>query len=96
MHTLKALLSPLIKFGHYRGGHIREGACLLKRGGLFKRLEEEDTYDSFTSLLPRILWIQDASLRVKYINSPDFYPKLYQNLLAKVFRQCRKKILGNF
>ena len=43
-----------------------------------------------------MLRIQDAILRVKYINSTDFYPKLYQNLHAKVFKQSRKKILGNF
>ena len=39
--------------------------------------------------LTHILRIQDAILRVKYINSTDFYPKLYQNLYAKVFKQCR-------
>ena len=46
--------------------------------------------------LTHILRIQDPILRVKYINSPDFYPKLYQNLHAKVFKQNRKRILGNF
>ena len=52
---------------------------LVREGGLLKKLDEEDIYDSFISLLPHILQIQDAILRVKYINSTDFYPKLYQN-----------------
>ena len=67
--TAKALLSPprgLFNFGHSRGG-------LLEREGLFKKLDEEDIYDSFTSLLPHILRIQDAILRVKYIDLTDFY-----------------------
>ena len=29
--------------------------------------------------LTHILWIQAAILRVKYIDSTDFYPQLYQN-----------------
>ena len=55
------------------------GEGLIREGGLFKKLDEEDIYDSFISLLPHILQIQDAILRVKYINLTDFYPKLYQN-----------------
>ena len=46
--------------------------------------------------LTHSLRIQDAILRVKYINLTDFHPKLYQSLHAKVFKQSRKKILGNF
>ena len=42
---------------------------LIREGGLFKKLDEEDIYDSFTSLLPHILRIQLTILGVKYINS---------------------------
>ena len=76
-------------------GIIKEGG-LLERGTLFKKLDEEDIYDSAISLSPHILRVQDAILRVRYINSTDFHPKLYQNLHANVFKQSRKKILGNF
>ena len=51
---------------------------LLERG-LLKRIDENGIYDSFISLLPHILQIQDAILRVKYKNLTEFYPKLYQN-----------------
>ena len=43
--------------------------------------------------LTHISRIQDAILRVKYINLTDFHPKLYQNLHATVFKQSRKKSL---
>ena len=59
-------------FGHSRGGLIREG-------DLFKKLDKEDVHDSFISLLPHILLIQHTTLGVKYINSTELYPKLYQN-----------------
>ena len=91
-YTVNALLSPqggLFNFGYSRGGLIREE-------GLFKKLDEEAIYDSFISFLPHILPIQDAILRVKYIDSTDFYHKLYQNLRSKAFKQSRKKILGSF
>ena len=58
-------LRGLFDFGHSRGG-------LIKEGGLFKALDEMGLYDSFISLLPHILQIQDAILRVKYINLTDF------------------------
>ena len=67
--TIKALLGS-------RGAYL---ILDTPEGGLFKNLDEEDIYDSFISLLTHILRIQDAILRVKYINSTDFYPKLYQN-----------------
>ena len=73
--TVKALLSPqggFFDFGDSRGGLIREG-------GLFKKLNEEDICGSFINFLPHMLLIQDAILRVKYIILTDFYPKLYQN-----------------
>ena len=60
-------------------------------GGLFKKLDEEDIYDSSVNLLPHILRIQDTILRVKYINLTDFYPNLYQNSHAKVLKQSRRK-----
>ena len=75
VHYRKSTIKPqggLFNFGHSRGGLIREG-------GLFKTLDAEEIYDSFISLLPHILRVQDAVLRVKYINSTEFYPKPYQN-----------------
>ena len=73
--TVKAILNP-------RGAclilDIPEG-WLIGEGGLYKKLDEKDLYDSFISLLPHILLIQYTILRVKYINSTESYPKLYQN-----------------
>ena len=48
-------------------------------GGLSKKLDEEDINDSFISRLPHMLQTQYTILRVEYINSTEFYPKLYQN-----------------
>ena len=59
------------------GGLLEKG--LIREEGLFRKLDEEDIYDSFISLLPHILQIQHTILGVKYINSTEFYPKLYQN-----------------
>ena len=75
LHTVKALLSPrgLISFWTLQRGLITEGG-LLERG-LIQKLDEEDIYDSFI-LLPHILRFQDAILRIKYLNSAEFYPKL--------------------
>ena len=95
-HYSKSSIKPLglIQFCTLQRGAYERGE-LFRKGGLFKKLDEEDIYDYFISLLTRILRIQDAILRVKYINLADFYPKLYQNSHAKVFKQSRKKILGN-
>ena len=41
--------------------------------------------------LTHILQIQDAILRVKHINSTDLYPKLHQNLHAKVFNKVVRR-----
>ena len=38
----------LFNFGHSRGGLLERG--LIRKGGLFKKLDEEDIYDSFISL----------------------------------------------
>ena len=46
--------------------------------------------------LTHILRIQDAILRVKYVNLTYLYPELYHNLHAKGFKQSRKKIHDNF
>ena len=59
---LKSSIKPpqgLFKFGHSRGGLIREG-------GFFKKLDQKDIYDSFIGLLPHILRSQDAILRVTH------------------------------
>ena len=82
MHVYrKSVLSPLGAYLHFRGGLIREGG-FLERGCLFKTLDEEDIYDSFTSLLPHILRIQDAILLAKYIDSTDFY-RLLERVLDR-------------
>ena len=47
-----------------------------REGGLFKKLDEEDTYGGFISLLLHILLLQDAILPVKCINLTDLNPKL--------------------
>ena len=63
--------------GTPEGGLLEKGA--YSRGGLFKKLDEKDTYGSFISLLPHILQIQHTILGVKYVHSTEFYSKLYQN-----------------
>ena len=68
-YTVKAILSP-------RGAYL---ILDTPEGGLFTMLDKKFIYDSFISLLPNILQIQYTILRVKCINSTDFYPKLYQN-----------------
>ena len=51
--TVKALLSP-------RGAYLildTPEERLIREGGLFKKLDDEDIYDGFISLLPRTLRI---------------------------------------
>ena len=48
---------------------------VIREGGLFKKLDDSDIYDSFISLLPNILRIQHTILRIKYIQLT--YPKPY-------------------
>ena len=57
--------------GLLRGRHIREG-------GLFKKLDEKDIYDSFISLLPHVMRIQHTILRVKYTDVTQSYSKPHQ------------------
>ena len=73
----KTSIKPPVGLFHF--GHSRRG--LIRKEGLFKKLDKEDIYmtASFISLLPLILRIHDAILRVKYINLTDFYHNLYQN-----------------
>ena len=89
--TIKAQLSPR---GAYLILDTPEGA--FREGGLFKKLDEEDIYNSLISLLPHILRINDAILRVKCINLTDLYSKLHQNWYTNVLKQNRKKIHGKF
>ena len=70
--SIKPRGGGLFNFGHSKGS-------LLERGAYSKKLDEKDIYGSFISLLPHILRIQHTTLRVKYINSTNLYPKLYQN-----------------
>ena len=77
----------ILKGIDYRKSSIKPPGCLfdldtpgglIREGGLFKKLDEKDIYDSFISLLQHILQIEYTILGVEYINSTEFCPKLYQ------------------
>ena len=67
--TIKALLKS-------QGGY---SILDTPEGGLFKKLNEKDIYGTFISLSLYILQIQHTISGVEYINSTEFYPKLYEN-----------------
>ena len=68
-------MGGLFSFGHSRGGLNREG--LTRDGGLLTKSSDKDVFWSFTVLLSHILRNQHTILRLKYINSTQFYPEPY-------------------
>ena len=56
----------LSNFGHSRGGVIGEGELFTKSSG-------NDMYESFSVLLPHILWIHESDTKIRYILHAKHY-----------------------
>ena len=76
--------------GGYLISDIPEGVLIKRRlngeggGGLFRKSDDVDIYDSFSVLLHHILRIQQTIFCVKYMNSTQFYPKPSQSRHRKL------------
>ena len=61
--------------GDYLISDLLEGGLI--EGGLFTKSSDKDIFGSFSVLSSHILRNQHTILRLKYINSIQFYPKPY-------------------
>ena len=66
---------------------------LLERGAYSKGQMKRVYAITLSVFLSHTLRIQDAIFGVKYIDSKDVYPKLHQNLHAKVLSEVERKSL---